>query len=151
MPGEVNRSAVTELIVEARRRKELSYGDIAESLGTDRVWTTAALLGQHPFPSELSERVVELLDLPEDAAAVLAEIPTRGSLETIPPADPTLYRLYEVLEVYGPALKALIHEDFGDGIMSAISFNVALERDDVADEGPRVRITLDGKFLPYAW
>ncbi len=146
----MNRSDVTELITEAKRRKQLSYGEIAESLGTDRVWTTAALLGQHPLEPELAGRVVALLDLPEEADAILAEIPTRGSLEKVPPADPTLYRLYEVLEVYGPALKALIHEDFGDGIMSAISFNIGIERED-ADEGPRVRITLDGKFLPYSW
>ena len=81
---------------------------------------------------------------------MLAEIPTRGSYETLPPANPTVYRLYEVLQVYGPALKALIHEDFGDGIMSAITFNLAVERRE-SDAGPRVRITLDGKFLPYQW
>ena len=72
------------------------------------------------------------------------------TFESLPPTDPTIYRLYEVLQVYGPALKALIHEDFGDGIMSAITFNVALERRET-DAGPRVRITLDGKFLPYKW
>ena len=81
---------------------------------------------------------------------VVAEIPTRGSFGALPPADPTIYRLYEVLQVYGPALKALIHEDCGDGIMSAITFNVALERRET-QAGPRVRIVLDGKFLPYQW
>ena len=88
--------------------------------------------------------------LPDGAAAVLQEIPTRGSFESLPPTDPTIYRLYEALQVYGPALKALLHEDFGDGIMSAINFNIALDRRDT-DAGPRVRITLDGKFLPYQW
>ena len=73
-----------------------------------------------------------------------------GRPATLPPTDPTIYRLYEVLQVYGPALKALIHEDFGDGIMSAISFNLALDRRET-DAGARVRITLDGKFLPYTW
>ena len=82
--------------------------------------------------------------------AILQEIPTRGSFATLPPTDPTIYRLYEVLQVYGPALKALIHEDFGDGIMSAINFNLALERGE-AESGPRVRITLDGTWLPYQW
>jgi len=146
----MNRCEVTELIVETKRRKGLTYAEIADKLGTDRVWTTAALLGQHPFDADGARGVAELLDLPEEAGAVLAEVPMRGSLDQVPPTDPTLYRLYEVLQVYGPALKALINEDFGDGIMSAIGFNLAVERVD-ADEGPRVKITLNGKFLPYSW
>ncbi len=146
----MNRCEVTELIVETKRRKGLTYAEIADRLGTDRVWTTAALLGQHPFDTDVARRVVELLELPEEAGAVLAEVPMRGSLDQVPPTDPTVYRLYEVLQVYGPALKALINEDFGDGIMSAIGFNLAVERVD-ADEGPRVKITLNGKFLPYSW
>lgn len=146
----MNRCEVTELIVETKRRKGLTYAEIADKLGTDRVWTTAALLGQHPFDTDGARRVVELLELPEEAGAVLAEVPMRGSLNQVPPTDPTVYRLYEVLQVYGPALKALINEDFGDGIMSAIGFNLAVERVD-ADEGPRVKITLNGKFLPYSW
>ncbi|MDQ3319118.1 MAG: cyanase [Actinomycetota bacterium] len=146
----MNRCEVTELIVETKRRKGLTYAEIADKLGTDRVWTTAALLGQHPFDTDGARRVVELLELPEEVGAVLAEVPMRGSLDQVPPTDPTVYRLYEVLQVYGPALKALINEDFGDGIMSAIGFNLAVERVD-ADEGPRVKITLNGKFLPYSW
>ncbi|MDQ3356264.1 MAG: cyanase [Actinomycetota bacterium] len=146
----MNRCEVTELIVETKRRKGLTYAEIADKLGTDRVWTTAALLGQHPFDTDGARRVVELLELPEEVGAVLAEVPMRGSLNQVPPTDPTVYRLYEVLQVYGPALKALINEDFGDGIMSAIGFNLAVERVD-ADEGPRVKITLNGKFLPYSW
>ena len=146
----MNRRAVTEQILAAKRACGLSFGDLAERLGTDRVWLTAALLGQHPLPPELAARVGEMLQLADDAVAMLQEIPMRGSFDTLPPADPTIYRLYEVLQVYGPALKALIHEDFGDGIMSAITFNVALERRE-SDAGPRVRITLDGKFLPYQW
>ncbi len=146
----MNRSEVTELIVEAKRRRGLTYAEIADTLGTDRVWTTAALLGQHPFDTDGARGVVELLELPEEAGAILAEVPTRGALESVPPTDPTIYRLYEVLQVYGPALKALINEDFGDGIMSAIGFNLAVERED-ADDGPRVKITLNGKFLPYSW
>ncbi len=146
----VHRSEVTELIAEAKRRKELTWAEIAARLGTDRVWTTAALLGQHPFDADGARAVVELLELPEEAVAVLREVPTRGALESVPPTDPTVYRLYEVLQVYGPALKALINEDFGDGTMSAIGFNLAIERED-SDEGPRVHITLNGKFLPYSW
>jgi cyanate lyase len=146
----MNRRAVTEQILAAKRASGLSFAELAERLETDRVWLTAALLGQHPLPPELAARVGETLQLGDDAVAMLQEIPMRGSFDILPPADPTIYRLYEVLQVYGPALKALIHEDFGDGIMSAITFNVALERRE-SDAGPRVRITLDGKFLPYQW
>jgi cyanate lyase len=146
----VTRRAVTEQVLAAKRAAGLSFGEIAERAGADRVWLTAALLGQHPLPAEQARRVGETLDLDDQAVAVLQEIPTRGSFATLPPSDPTIYRLYEVLQVYGPALKALIHEDFGDGIMSAITFNVALERRET-EAGPRVRITLDGKFLPYRW
>jgi cyanate lyase len=146
----MERRDVTAEILEAKRRKGLSFTQIAEHVGADRVWLTAALHGQHPLSAERAAAVSSLLELSDDAAAVLQEIPTRGSFDTLPPADPTIYRLYEVLQVYGPALKALIHEDFGDGIMSAITFNLALERRET-DAGPRVRITLDGKFLPYQW
>ncbi len=146
----MRRSEATEAILEAKRTKKLSFSGIAEQLGTDRVWTTAALLGQHPFDESTARRLQDLLELPEEVVAVLNEIPTRGSFDELPPTDPTLYRLYEALQVYGPALKELIHEDFGDGIMSAITFRANVHRVD-ADDGPRVQITFDGKFLPYKW
>lgn len=81
----MNRCEVTELIVETKRRKGLTYAEIADKLGTDRVWTTAALLGQHPFDADGARGVAELLDLPEEAGAVLAEVPMRGSLDQVPP------------------------------------------------------------------
>jgi cyanate lyase len=146
----MERHDVTALILSAKREKGLTFTQIAERLGADRVWLTAALHGQHPIKPDLAEAVCAMFELPEGSAAVLEEIPTRGSFDSLPPTDPTIYRLYEVLQVYGPALKALIHEDFGDGIMSAITFNVALERRET-DAGARVRITLDGKFLAYQW
>jgi cyanate lyase len=146
----MDRHAVTAEIIAAKRRKHLSFAQIAEHADADRVWLTAALHGQHPLSEQQAVAVSGLLELPPEAAAVLQEIPSRGTFAALPPADPTIYRLYEVLQVYGPALKALIHEDFGDGIMSAITFNVALERRET-DAGPRVRIILDGKFLPYRW
>jgi cyanate lyase len=146
----MDRNDVTGQILAAKRSKGLSFTQIAEDLGADRVWLTAALYGQHPLTVDQAARLIDLLDLPQEAANVLAEVPTRGSFASLPPTDPTIYRLYEVLQVYGPALKALIHEDFGDGIMSAITFNVGLERRE-SDAGPRVRITFDGKFLPYQW
>ena len=146
----MDRRDLTERILQAKRRKGVTYAALAEEVGADRVWLTAALLGQHPLSEEQARAVRSALDLPEEASALLQEVPTRGSFATLPPTDPTIYRLYEVLQVYGPAIKALIHEDFGDGIMSAISFNLAVGREESAD-GPRVQITLNGKFLPYKW
>lgn len=146
----MTRADVTAEVLAAKRRENLKFTELAERTSADRVWLTAALLGQHPLSPELARRVADTLSLPEEAVGILQEIPTRGSFDALPPTDPTIYRLYEVLQVYGPALKALIHEDFGDGIMSAINFNLALERRKV-DSGPRVRIVLDGRWLPYQW
>jgi cyanate lyase len=146
----VDRHDLTARILNAKRRRCLSFADLARELGADRVWATAALHGQHPLDAEQAAALGRLLDLPEEDVLALQEIPMRGSFDALPPADPTIYRLYEVLQVYGPAIKALIHEDFGDGIMSAITFNLDVQRRE-APEGPRVRIVLDGKFLPYSW
>jgi cyanate lyase len=148
----VTRAELTEQILTAKRARGLTFQELADRLDKDRVWLTAALLGQHPFDATTAEAVVDLLALPggDDAVALLQEVPMRGSGEQTVPTDPTIYRLYEVLQVYGPALKALIHEEFGDGIMSAIAFNLEIDRREDPD-GDRVRITLDGKFLPYKW
>lgn len=144
----MNREEVTAQIVEAMRDKGLKFRDVAGELGLDKTWTTAALLGQHPFTAGRAERVARLLDLPAAAVPVLQEVPMRGSLDAVPPTDPTMYRIYEALQVYGTTIKALIHEDFGDGIMSAINFRMSVDREDT-DQGTRVKITLDGGFLPY--
>jgi cyanate lyase len=147
----LTRDDVTAAVLAAKRARRLTFTEIAEQLGKPKVWLTAALLGQHPFAPEDAARVGELLGLDDEQVVVLTEVPTRGSFSpSAPPTDPTVYRLYEALQVYGPALKQLIHEEFGDGIMSAINFNLDLERR-AHPGGDRVRITLDGKFLPYSW
>jgi cyanate lyase len=146
----VNRQNVTALVLEAKREQGLSFADLAERVGADRVWLTAALHGQHPLSAQQAEKIAELLRLPADATTALQEIPLRGSLDTVPPADPTIYRLQEIVQVYGTTLKALIHEDFGDGIMSAINFNMGIDRVEHPD-GDRIRITMEGKYLPYQW
>ena len=134
----------------AMKERGLSFAELAAEMDRPRVWIAAAVLGQHPFSHEQAERLGVMLELAAEAVRALEEIPTRGALGAAVPVDPTIYRLYEVLQVYGPALKALIHEDFGDGIMSAINFRANVER--VSDPaGDRVRITFDGKFLPYQW
>jgi cyanate lyase len=134
----------------AMRDRGMTFAELAAELDRPPVWVAAAVLGQHPFSTAEAARLVDLLGLPDQAAGLLEQVPTRGALDGPVPVDPTIYRLYEAIQVYGPALKALIHEEFGDGIMSAINFKIDLER--VPDPaGDRVRITLDGKFLPYQW
>ena len=146
----MTREEATELILEAKDEKGLTFEAIAAQIGRHKVWTTAALFGQHPMNAEEADAVVELLDLDDEVAGALQRFPMRGSLETDVPTDPTIYRIHEITQVYGTTIKALIHEEFGDGIMSAVNFNMDIER--VEDpEGDRVRITYEGKFLPYEW
>jgi cyanate lyase len=146
----VTREEATDLILEAKDEKGLTFEAIAAQVGCHKVWTTAALFGQHPMNAEEADAVVDLLDLDDEVARALQRFPMRGSLETDVPTDPTIYRIHEITQVYGTTIKALIHEEFGDGIMSAINFNMDIER--VEDpKGDRVRITYEGKFLPYEW
>ncbi|MDT0267293.1 cyanase [Streptomyces sp. DSM 44915] len=145
----MSKSTAAELVVSARIRRGLTWAGIAEQLGTPVVWTTAALLGQHPMSAEQADRACQLLGLGEEVAESLQLQPSRGS-DPATMADPTIYRFSEALSVYGPALKALIHEEFGDGIMSAINFQVDISRRPDPD-GDRVVITFDGKFLDYKW
>jgi len=146
----VIREEATELILEAKKKKGLTFEAIAQKVGKHKVWTTAALMGQHPMSAEEADTVVDLLDLDSEVGEALQEIPLRGALEHDVPTDPTIYRIHEITQVYGTTIKALIHEEFGDGIMSAITFNMDIEREE-SDEGPRVKITYNGKFLPYKW
>jgi cyanate lyase len=144
------KKEAAEAVLAAKVRLGLTWGELAEALGTPLAWTTAALLGQHPMAKDQAERAAELLELPADVVTALQLQPTRGALDGPVPTDPTIYRFYEVLQVYGPAIKELIHEQFGDGIMSAINFRLDVKR--VPDPaGDRVVVTLDGKFLPYQW
>jgi cyanate lyase len=146
----MTRDEITTQIIESRLAKGLSWQQLADAIDRPGVWTTAALLGQHPIPPELGKVLVGMLGLDESAVPVLASVPMRGGLPTAVPTDPTIYRFYEVLQVYGGAIKELIHEQFGDGIMSAINFSVKVEKKP-HPAGDRVVVTLDGKFLPYDW
>lgn len=137
------------LVDSARIRQGRTWAELADHLGAPLVWTTAALLGNHPMSAEQAASICELLGLGEDVAESLALQPSRGTPAELM-SDPTIYRFTEALSVYGPALKALIHEEFGDGIMSAINFQVDFTRRPDPD-GDRVVITLDGKFLDYKW
>jgi cyanate lyase len=146
----MTREEITAQIVAARVAKRLSWQQLADAIDKPVVWTAAALLGQHPIPDELGKVLVEMLGLNGSAVPVLAAVPMRGGLPTAVPTDPTIYRFYEVLQVYGGAIKELIHEQFGDGIMSAINFSVDIQKKP-HPSGDRVVVTLDGKFLPYDW
>jgi len=135
-------------VVDAKTRKDLSWQQLADSTGLSVAFVTAALLGQHPLPKEAAEAVTGLLGLDEDAARLLQTIPLRGSIPGGIPTDPTIYRFYEMLQVYGTTLKALVHEQLGDGIISAINFKLDVKTVEDPDGGHRAVITLDGKYLP---
>jgi cyanate lyase len=150
----MNRTEITEQVVVARLRHGLTWQQLADAIDRPVVWTTSALLGQHPLPVVQAKVLAEMLHLDESAVPVLAAAPMRGGLPTSDvsrvPTDPTIYRFYEALQVYGGALKELIGEQFGDGIMSAINFSIDLQKKP-HPSGDRVVVTFDGKFLPYQW
>jgi cyanate lyase len=144
----ISRAEATDRILAAREASGLSFRAIAERVGRDQVWTTSALLGQQRMDAAEADAVTELLGLEPEVAAALQRQPSKGSLEPAVPVDPLIYRFYEIVQVYGTTLKALIEEEFGDGIMSAIDFEMHLERRP-DPKGDRVVVTLVGKFLPY--
>ncbi|HXP30583.1 MAG TPA: cyanase [Stellaceae bacterium] len=145
----MNRAELTEKIVAIKRRKKLAWRAIAAEIGPGSpVYYTAALLGQMKLGKGEAENAGRILGLDEDEVLLLQEVPYRGSLPTAVPTDPLIYRFYELVQVYGTTWKALIQEEFGDGIMSAIDFDMALERQP-DPKGDRVRLTMSGKFLPY--
>jgi cyanate lyase len=144
----MDRRTATEQILEAKRTKGLTFQGIADKLGRHAVWTAAALMGQASMSPEEAETAAAMLDLGPEVAASLQEYPTKGALDATVPVDPLIYRLHEITQVYGPSIKAVIQERFGDGIMSAIDFEIDVER--IEDpKGDRVRLTYNGKFLPY--
>lgn len=142
------RQALTESIIAAKLKKDLSFEQITQDTGLSIAFVTAALLGQHALPADAAKVVAKKLDLDDDATALLQTIPLRGSIPDRVPTDPTIYRFYEMLQVYGTTLKALVHEKFGDGIISAINFKLDVQKIDDPEGGSRAVITLDGKYLP---
>ncbi|WOX07523.1 cyanase [Streptomyces sp. N50] len=146
----LSKGEAGEAVRQAKVKTGVTWAQLAEAVGRPLAWTTAALLGQHPMSKDEAATAAALLELGEDAALAFQLQPTRGALDAAVPVDPTIYRLYEVVQVYGPTIKELIHEEFGDGIMSAINFRLDVSRaPDPA--GDRVVITLDGKYLQYQW
>jgi cyanate lyase len=146
----MTRADVTTRILEAKRILGLTWREIAAKIGQGSpVFYTAGLLGHHALTAEEAQNAGAALTLDDELAAMLTEIPEeRGASLKMPPSDPLIYRLYEIVQGYGPTLKALINEEFGDGIMSAIDFTMNVEREPDS-KGDRVKITMSGKFLPF--
>ena len=144
----MTRAELSEKILTTKLKKGLTWAQIAKEVGRSPVWTTAALLGQMTMSKEEAQKASKILGLSDDEMGLLQVVPTRGSLDTAVPVDPTIYRFYALVQVYGTTWKELIHEEFGDGIMSAIDYEVTLER--MPDpKGDRVKLVMHGKFLPY--
>jgi len=142
-----SKEDVTALILSAKRQTGMTWEEIAEKIGMSPVWTHSACMGMNAMPKEKAEALVRTLSLPQEATLLLEESPTKIWEQTIP-TDPCIYRLYEIVGVYGPTIKALIHEKFGDGIMSAIDFDMSVTRVE-NPKGDRVKIEMSGKYLGY--
>ena len=146
----LTKDDVTLMILEAKKAAGLSWEDIAEKIDMSPVFTHSACVGMNAFPAAKAAALGQLMSLSDEAVEVLAESPTKNFAQTVP-TDPCIYRFYEIVGVYGPTLKALIHEKFGDGIMSAIDFDMTVERVE-NPKGDRVKIEMSGKYLAYnAW
>ncbi|AVA35861.1 cyanase [Cupriavidus metallidurans] len=143
-----SREEVTKMILSTKVRKGIKWTQAAEATGLSKEWTTAGCLGQMTFNKPQAEAIGKLFALSDEAIAWLQVVPYKGSLPTAVPTDPLVYRWYEIVSVYGTTIKELIHEEFGDGIMSAIDFSMDIQRTE-DPKGDRVNVVLSGKFLPY--
>lgn len=144
----MNRNDVTEKIISTKVAKGLQWEAIAKKVGQSKEWTTALCLGQMTATPEQAKIVGKIFGLTVEEQKWLQVVPYKGSLPTPVPTDPLIYRWYEVVSVYGTTIKELIHEEFGDGIMSAIDFSMDIKRE-ANPNGDRVNVVLSGKFLPY--
>ncbi len=147
----MKRADLNEKILDIKREKAWTWAHICTEIGgLSPILITAALLGQMKLPKPLAAKAASLFGLTDAEAAMLNEVPYRGSIPAMPPTDPLIYRLYELVMVYGTTFKELIQEEFGDGIMSAIDFNMEMERE-ANPKGDRVKLSMSGKFLPYKY
>jgi len=139
---------ITEKLLAAKKAKGISFEDLEKVVGCDETWIASVIYRQASASEEEAGKIVEALGLPPEIAEPLTVPPMKGGLDPLIPTDPLVYRFYEIMQVYGVPVKAVIHEKFGDGIMSAIDFSI--EVDKVPDpKGDRVQVTMCGKFLPY--
>lgn len=143
----VELSELTQRLLQAKKEKGLSFADLAQAVGRDEVWVASLIYRQASASEEKVNKLADQLGLGKEVMEELTECPSKGLVPTIP-SDPLLYRFYEIMQVYGIPMKSVIHEKFGDGIMSAIDFKLYVDREE-DPQGDRVKITMSGKFLPY--
>ena len=144
----MNRNDITEKIITVKGATGIKWDDVAKKVGLSKEWVTAGCLGQMTFDEQQAKAIGEIFDLTGEEQKWLQVVPYKGSLPTPVPTDPLIYRWYEIVSVYGTTIKELIHEEFGDGIMSAIDFSMDIVRQP-DPKGDRVNVVLSGKFLPY--
>ncbi|WP_375257802.1 cyanase [Citreimonas sp.] len=147
VPQMMSKEDVTAMILSAKKQAGMTWEQIAEKIDMSPVWTHSACMGMNAMPADKAKALVSVMGLPQEAAGVLEESPTKMWEQAVP-TDPCIYRLYEIVGVYGPTIKALIHEKFGDGIMSAIDFDMKISRVE-NPKGDRVKIEMSGKYLGY--
>jgi cyanate lyase len=139
---------ITDILLEAKKEMQLTFAQLGELLGRDKVWVAALFYGQARASEEEAAKLLDALDLDEDLGEILTDFPLKGALDETVPRDPLIYRFYEIMQVYGMPMKDVIQEEFGDGIMSAIDFTLTINREK-DPKGDRVVVTYNGKFLPY--
>lgn len=139
---------ITQKLLAAKKAKKLSFADLETLIGRDEVWISAVFYRQASASEDEASKIISALGLEPDIADELTAFPVKGSLDPVIPTDPLIYRFYEIMQVYGMPMKAVIHEKFGDGIMSAIDFSLDIEKEE-DPKGDRVKVIMSGKFLPY--
>jgi len=144
----MTKKQATELVRQAKKAKGLTWEEIAKEIGAHKCWVTSALLGQNSMSLDEAQKAAKLLGLAPEVADALTDFPMKGALGETVPVDPLIYRLHEITQIYGTTTKEIIHEMFGDGIMSAIDFELDI-RKKTDPKGDRVVVTYNGKFLPY--
>ncbi len=148
----MTREEAKDTILAAKKQKGVTFQEIAKAVGRDKVWVTAALMGQASMDKAEAEKAIGVLGRGEGTASevssALQEMPMKGSLDNTVPVDPLIYRFHEITQVYGTSMKTIIHEMFGDGIMSAIDFEIDIQKKE-DPKGDRVVVSYSGKFLPY--
>ena len=147
MTETLSKEDVTAMILSAKKQAGLTWEAIADKIGMSPIWTHSAAMGMNAFPADKARLMVSVMGLPQEAESVLVESPTKIWTQAVP-TDPCIYRFYEIVGVYGPTLKAIIQEKFGDGIMSAIDFDMTVTRVE-HPKGDRVKVEMSGKFLGY--
>ena len=138
----------TQKLLAAKKAAGLTFADLGKAIGRDEVWVAALLYGQASAPQDEALKLAEVLGVSPEVAEALRDPPVKG-LGPVVPTDPLIYRFYEIMQVYGMPLKDVIHEKFGDGIMSAIDFTMNVDKEEDPEHGDRVKVTMSGKFLPY--